>query len=117
MKSSSPVLFINFANEFSKFPSGVTSEDGPDSAERFREIFLLPALDFIKKFWLNTSVFQNPQGRVVINLDGTMGFASSFLQAAFGDLSKRYPREFLGSVLFIESKNDPSLVTEIWGYI
>lgn len=61
---------IDIANDFSPVPSGRFLTDGPDSGERFREDFLRPAIA--------------DSGRIIIKIDGTAGYHSSFLEEAFG---------------------------------
>jgi hypothetical protein len=89
----SPIL-ISIANDFSRFPTGMTRQDSlHDSAEAFRCDILLPAL--------NT-------GRTVkVNMDGTLGFASNWLKYAFSNLT-------LGEINRLEIHSfSTSLVLEI----
>lgn len=63
---------ISIANDFSPFAAGRYTTDGPYSGQRFREEVLVPALR---------------RGEdVVVDLDGTLGLGSSFLDEAFGGL-------------------------------
>lgn len=66
---------INIAAEFSKTPAGRYLTDGPFSGELFREQVLLPALQ--------------SNLPVTVNLDGTLGYGSSFLEEAFGGLIRK----------------------------
>lgn len=67
---------IEIAKEFSPAPAGRYVEDGPFSAQRFREEFLVPKLhDAIN----NNSILE-------VSLDGLLGVSSSFLEEAFGGL-------------------------------
>jgi len=63
---------ITIASDFSKHPAGRYKTDGPFSGELFREAVLGPAL-------------KSPEVVVVV-LDGTAGYGSSFLEEAFGGL-------------------------------
>jgi len=65
------VTEINIARDFSKTPVGRYRADGPYSGEVFREDFLIPSLN---------------RGDVIVVLDGTDGYPSSFLEEAFGGL-------------------------------
>ena len=56
-------------------PVGRHRTDGPDSGQRFREDFLEPAL--------------KEHDRISVNIDGTAGYHSSFLEEAFGGLVRR----------------------------
>jgi len=63
---------IKIADDFSRYPSGRYITDGPNSGERFRRDFLLPALE--------------QYDVVEIWLDGVKGYPSSFTEEAFGGL-------------------------------
>ena len=65
--------FVNVA-DFSSFPAGRTKADGEYSAQKFREEILLPAL------W--------KYAFVCVNLNGTLGYSSAWLQEAFQDVSE-----------------------------
>lgn len=94
---------INVASAFSPAPAGRNYSDGPFPGEKFREELLLPAL---RKF-----------ERVTVELDGTSGMGSSFLEEAFGGLVRAgfEPAE-LRRRLHIESSR-PSYPERIWNYI
>jgi len=85
---------INIAKDFSDVPSGRYRTDGPASGEAFREDILRPAL------------INNPV--VTVELDGTEGYNSSFLEEAFGGLvRKRYlAKGDARKRLIIEAKTD-----------
>ena len=66
------MITIHIASEFSRHPAGRFIEDGPYSGEAFRQKFLeKPLMD---------------GETVLIDLDGTRGYGSSFLEEAFGGL-------------------------------
>lgn len=72
---------LSIAKNFSEFPAGREPEDGPFSGERFREELLAPLLT-------------NTDDVVEVDLDGTMGYGSSFLEEAFGGLVRKYRLSF-----------------------
>ena len=94
---------ISIARDFSRSPAGRHISDGPYSGERFREEFLVPALMH--------------DSNIVLELDGTRGMGSSFLEEAFGGLVRRgFDPSLLRRRLRFQTQ-DPSLVSEITGYI
>ena len=94
---------INVAKDFSRYPAGRYKSDGPASGEEFRENFLMPALKSKKS--------------LTIELDGTRGYGSSFLEEAFGGAVREgYAPEVVKCSLKLITA-DQSLVEEIHGYI
>lgn len=63
---------VNIAKDFTRYPAGRYKRNGKTSGEEFREKFLVPTLA--------------EGGTVRIELDGTIGYGSSFLEEAFGGL-------------------------------
>jgi len=72
-------ITISVAKDFSKTPGGRSRVDGDFSGEAFAEDVLWPKL-------LSSEV-------VVVDLSGTLGFGSSFLEEAFGGLVRRHGSE------------------------
>lgn len=66
---------INIATHFSTVPAGRYPSDGEYNGQRFREEHLLPSL--------------KREDRVVVEIDGTAGYGSSFLEEAFGGLVRK----------------------------
>lgn len=96
---------INVARDFTRWPAGRYRADGPFSGEVFRDDILVPAL---------------AKAEVVeVELDGTRGYGSSFLEEAFGGLVRlgRFTSEQLLKRLRVISNDDPSLSQEIRTYI
>ena len=96
---------IKIARQFSKEPAGRYTRDGPNSGERFRDEILIPAFE--------------RSNSVTVDLDGTEGYGSSFLEEAFGGLVRLrgYTADELRKVLKLVSEEDESLPIEIWDYI
>jgi hypothetical protein len=67
---------ISVKNDFSSYPGGRFRADGDFSGEAFREDVLVPAI----KEALSEG------GRVEVSLGGVAGYASSFLEEAFGGI-------------------------------
>lgn len=94
---------IRLAADFSRYPAGRYMKDGPYSGERFREEYLRPVLD--------------KSEQAVIELDGTRGYGSSFLEEAFGGLVRSgYSVEKVKSTFEFQA-SDSSLIDEIMDYI
>ena len=93
--------------EFTEFPGPRFKKLGPFSGEEFRETILEPA---IKESGTN----------IQIDLDGTFGYGSSFLEEAFGGLVRgRVINEAQAKELcnHIVSEEDPSLAEEVKSYL
>lgn len=100
------VKIINVAKEFSRTPGGRYYSDGPASGQEFREKVLIPAL--------------NEYGSVVVELDGTRGYPSSFLEEAFGGLIRALnmsPGDFIAKVKLRASGEFDVYVQDIMTYV
>lgn len=70
-------LTIKISSEFSTVPKGREHpKDGPNTGQRFREKFLVPAF--------------NKYDKIIINLDDIYGCPSSFREESFGGLARIY---------------------------
>lgn len=93
-------------------PGPRLATDGAHSGEWYRNKYLLaPTLTAIKT-----------GGRVVVDLDGTAGYAASFLEEVFGGLvravwRKRGACRSLLNFVIIKCVDEPELVGEVEGYI
>jgi len=96
-------IIINIAEEFSDCPGARYYDDGDFSGQEFREKFLEKNFD-------NYDLLE-------INLDGTEGYATSFLEEAFGGLARKYTSDKVLSKLQFISFEEPSLIDEIKSYI
>ena len=95
---------ISIAKDFSAYPGGRFRDDGDHSGEAFREDILVPALQ--------------ESDHLIVDLDDTEGFGSSFLNEAFGGLVRQghFTTEALHDRLSFVSE-DTAYEKEIWGYI
>jgi len=95
---------ISIATDFSPYPSGRYRDDGPFPGQAFRQDILAPALRDFEE--------------VTVDLDGTNGFGSSFLEEAFGGLIREegFSLDMLKRRLHIKSSRQ-SYEMRIWGYI
>lgn len=96
---------FKIATGFSEFPAGRHPKDGPHNGETFRTEVLIPLLE--------------SHETVIVDLDGTDGYGSSFLEEAFGGLVRRhgFTPVALQKQLKLISEEDDTFIDEIWGYI
>lgn len=98
---------IKIATDFSKTPGARYYSDGKKSGEEFFDTIL------DKKF----AEAMLEKVKLIVDLDGTDGFATSFLDEAFRRLSYKYsPREVEERIEFI-SNEEPDWIEEIKHYI
>jgi len=95
---------INIARDFSKYPAGRFLSDGPYPGALCRDKLLIPAL--------------RANDTVTVELDGTLGYGSSFLEEAFGGMVRErgFTTEELERKLRLIT-SDSSLSDEIWQYV
>ncbi|NNN28295.1 STAS-like domain-containing protein [Pseudomonas nitroreducens] len=96
-----------YVKDFSEFPGPRKESVGPNSGEKFRDTVLLKALR------------EHPDEEISVNLDGTAGYGSSFLEESFGGLIRAgvpYQR-VIGLCENLVSEEDKSLIEEIREYI
>jgi hypothetical protein len=96
---------ISIANDFTRFPGGRYREHGKGSGELFREDFLLPVL--------------RAGETAVVDLDGTSGYPSSFLEEAFGGLVRAgfTPSQIRSTFRFKASPQYSVYESLIWTYV
>lgn len=96
-------IYISIAKNFSPTPGGRYTKEGSFSGEDFFNQILYPAYlqaKFTQKF-------------IFIDLDGCMGYPSSFISGSFGLLLQKFPPKEVLSILQFTSKEDPNLPNEI----
>lgn len=100
-------IIISVAKQYSVAPAGRYVVDGPYSGERFREEFLYPAITGLEA-----------GTKVEVDLDGTLGYGSSFLDEAFGGLLREHSitlSEIRSKLTVISTR--PMYEKKIWQYI
>lgn len=105
--SSYPKILIRVAQEFSSVPGPRAIAEGPFSGEAF-------LLELLKPKYLEAV---RTKQRLLIDLDDTEGYATSFLEAAFGGLAREFGGENVSQVIELKSQEEPYLVKEIESYI
>jgi len=102
-----PQMMVRIASEFSETPGPRSRDEGDYSGQQFLEEILKPRFEEAK----------NTKQKLIVDLDGTDGYATSFLESAFGGLARIYEsREILETMAF-KSNEEPYLEMEIKQYI
>ena len=98
------MISVSVARDFTRFPAGRYKRNGATSGEAFRERFLEQQL--------------KDGEHIVVDLDGTVGYGSSFLEEAFGGVVRalRLPADVILQRLTLKS-SDPAIVEEVKQYI
>ena len=101
-------MTLSVAMEFSKVPGPRSREEGPFSAEEFLDDLLQPRF---------TEAEQAGES-LLVDLDGGYGYATSFLEEAFGGLARRLssPERVL-EVLRFKSDEEPYLCDDVKRYV
>lgn len=100
---------INIAQEYTITPGARYITDGEFSGQDFREKFLEPVF------------LDDSPAKVLVILDGTMGYATSFLEESFGGLVRKLGNKFTNKAIFDKfefiSNEEPACIEEIKKYI
>ena len=96
---------IGVANDFSKYPGARYKTDGDFSGQEFYEVILKPNLS---KIWADSNSAIN------LNLDGTFGYASSFISEIFTSVVRDFKdKELIKKKIVLTSNDEPLLVRTI----
>ena len=100
---------LRIADDFSATPGSRYESEGEFSGEEFRRTVLLPRL--------RESLASGD--KLLVDLDGTAGYGTSFLEEAFGGLvrDEGIDSERLREVLLFKSNEEEYLIDDIWAYI
>ena len=101
------MMRISIANDFSDVPGPRSKIEGANSAEEFLEQHLRPM--FLKA--------RSTNGQLLVDLDGGFGYATSFLEEAFGGLAREFGVEEVQRVVIIKSDEEPYLKDDVEAYI
>lgn len=98
-------VIIDLGRDFARLPFGRFPDDGPNNATRFRDEFVIPALE--------------KGGTVTVVLDNAKGIGSSFLEETFGELAKRLGfsvDDFFRRIVIV-SEDHPDLIESVREYV
>lgn len=98
---------ITIEKDFSNTPGGRYIKEGPNSGEEFRKNILLP---------IYKEAIKNDE-KLEINFDGCYGYATSFLEEAFGGLVRELKQKGILENIVIISMDDASIPELIEGYV
>ena len=100
---------ISIANDFSPILGGRFKTQGKFSGEEFRETILEPK---VKKAI-------EEKAKIICNLDGCLGYPSSFLDESFGKLGRELKTQGINLLDYLNfiSEDEPSLPKDIKSYI
>ena len=100
---------ILFVKSFSITPGSRYKEEGKKahSGEEFREVFLEPKFEQAEK----------ANVKLIVNLDGTIGYGTSWLEEVFGGLSRKLGEDRILKTLEFISEEEPYLIDDIKQYV
>lgn len=100
---------IKIATDFSRIPGARVPEEGDYPGIQFRQEILLPKL--------KEAIEKNQ--KLVIDLDGTAGLGTSFLEESFGGLIRTDKLDYHTVIKTLEfvSIDDPDYIDEIMDYL
>jgi len=102
-------VIVNVGRDFSKTPGPRYEKEGDFAGELFRKTILFPKYEEAESNDLP----------LVVDLDGTAGFGTSFLEEAFGGLIREnnVPLAKLKSRMTVKSDEEPDLLEEVESYM
>ena len=101
------MIKINVCKDFTDAPGPRYISQGDFSGEQFREEWLVPKI----KEALETG------DKILVDLDGTFGYTTSFLEEAFGGLTEIFQKEVILGTIDFKSNDEVGLIDEIKEYI
>jgi hypothetical protein len=100
------MIRLSVAKEFSRTPGPRRSSEGKFSGE-----------DFLVLLRQRFDEARAQSTRLLVDLDGAAGYATSFLEAAFGGLAREEDPQTVLDTLEFKSNDEPDLIAEIRQYI
>lgn len=98
---------LSIAKSYSTMPGPRHKVEGDFSGEVFREEILE------KEFSKAVS-----EGKILlVDLDGTIGYGTSFLEEVFGGLARKFGKENVENHIEIKSEEESYLIDDIYEYI
>ena len=101
------MIKIKIADDFSETPGGRYISEGPYSGEKFRKEILRPRYDEAK----------STGKKIFIDLDDCYGYATSFLEEAFGGLARELGSKKILDIIEFKSDDEPGLIQMVRDYV
>jgi hypothetical protein len=98
---------IVVATDFCETPGPRSPDEGEFSGIEFLRSLLAPRFNEARQ----------EKGKLFIDLDNTEGYATSFLEAAFGGLAREFDQEDILQNISLKSDDEDYLIEEIHKYI
>lgn len=101
------MIVINVCKDFTDAPGPRYISQGTFSGEEFRKKKLIP----------NMKKAIDDGEKILIDLDGTFGYPTSFLEEAFGGLTEFFDKNDILRIIEFKSNDEIGLIEEIKEYI
>lgn len=93
--------------DFSRYPGPRKITQGPHSGEKFINDILRPRFKEAEENGV----------KLIVDLDGTEGYSTAFLDGSFGELAREYGSERVLATIGFITNDEPSLEGEIKYYM
>jgi hypothetical protein len=100
-------ITLNIAKEFSETPGPRHVNEGEFSGEEFLHKLLRPR--YVEA--------REKRCRLFVDLDGSEGYPTSFLEEAFGGLAREFDPTEVAETIYFKSDEEPHLIRELNAYI
>jgi len=100
-------MTLKVSQEFTETPGERLRSNGKFSGQEFREDFLEPRFKKARLAAVD----------LIVDLDDSQGYASSFLEEAFGGLARKYGADKVLAAMRIKSVDEPRLAGDVLRYI
>ena len=98
---------LKISDSFTNAPGPRTIEQGQFSGEQFRKELLAPEYEKAK----------SKNEKLIVDLDGSYGYVTAFLEESFGGLQRDFPHDNLLKIIDIKCDDQPGRKDRIIGYI
>jgi hypothetical protein len=107
MASRDPRMHLSISNEFTRYPGPRYESQGKNSGEKFLNDLLKPRF----------SEAEISGQHLVVDLDGTEGYSTAFLDGSFGELAREIGSDRVLKTIRFITNDEPTLKDEIIVYM